>query len=132
MSIQKILEQFGGPFFLATVEQGEPRVRPLGLILEYEGRLYLGLGSQKAGYRQLLEQPALELSAVDANKNWLRIRGEAVFDDSPAVLAAVYEKMPHLEAQYSASDGPRLKPFYIKNGVAEIASLSGEFQSFTF
>lgn len=40
--------------------------------------------------------------------------------------------MPHLEAQYSAPDGPRLKPFYIKNGVAEIASLSGEFQSFTF
>lgn len=130
MSIQTILTQFTGPYFLATVEQGEPRVRPLGLVLEYEGRLYFGLGSQKAGYRQLLEQPALELSAVDANKNWLRIRGQAVFDDSAEVLAAIYKKMPHLQAQYSTPDGPRLKPFYIRDGVAEVAGLDGSFQHF--
>ncbi len=130
MSIQTILTQFTGPYFLATVEQGEPRVRPLGLVLEYEGRLYFGLGSQKAGYRQLLEQPTLEISAVDANKNWLRIRGQAAFDDSSEVLEAIYKKMPHLKAQYSAPDGPQLKPFFIRDGVAEIAGLDGSFQRF--
>lgn len=130
MSIQKILTQFAGPYFVATVENGLPRVRPFGLVLEYNGRLYFGVGDQKASYRQLQEQPALEISAIDADRNWLRVRGEAVFDDDPAVLEAAFAKLPHLRAQYSQESGPRLKPFYIKEGVAEIASLAGDFESF--
>ena len=129
MSIQRILTQFTGPYFVATVENGLPKVRPFGLVLEYEGRLYFGVGNQKASYRQLLEQPALEISAVDTDRNWLRIRGKAVFDDDPVLLEKVFTKMPHLRAQYSDENGPRLKPFYIE-GVAEIAGLSGSFEQF--
>lgn len=130
MSIQTLLKQFTGPYFVATVENGEPRVRPFGLVLEYQGRLYFGVGDQKASYRQLVARPVLEISAVDGEKNWLRLRGEAVFDDDPALLEQIFKVMPHLRPQYSQAGGPRLKPFYIKNGVAEIASLSGSFTSF--
>jgi uncharacterized pyridoxamine 5'-phosphate oxidase family protein len=130
MSIQKILEQFTGPYYVATVENGEPRVRPFGLVLEYQGRLYFGVGDQKASYRQLLEKPSLEISATDANKNWLRIRGEAVFDDDEELLKEIFRLKPHLEAQYTQENGPRLKPFYIRNAVAEVASLAGDFESF--
>lgn len=130
MSIQTILTQFTGPYFVATVENGQPRVRPFGLVLEYQGRLYFGVGDQKASYRQLVEQPVLEISAVDGEKNWLRIRGEAEFDEDPALLEKIFQLKPHLKPQYSQEGGPRLKPFYIKNGIAEIASLTGNFQSF--
>lgn len=130
MSIQRILTQFTGPYFVATVENGQPRVRPFGLVLEYRGRLYFGVGSQKASYRQLLEQPALEISAVDPDKNWLRLRGEAVFDDDPALLEAIFQARPNLKPQYSQEGGPRLKPFYISGGVAEIAGLAGGFETF--
>jgi uncharacterized pyridoxamine 5'-phosphate oxidase family protein len=130
MSIQKILEQFTGPYYVATVENGEPRVRPFGLVLEYQGRLYFGVGDQKASYRQLEEKPSLEISATDADKNWLRVRGEAVFDEDEELLKEIFRLKPHLEAQYTQENGPRLKPFYIKNAVAEVASLSGDFESF--
>lgn len=130
MNIQTILTQFTGPYFVATVENGKPRVRPFGLAVEYQGRLYFGVGDQKASYRQLLAQPALEISAVDAEKNWLRLRGEAVFDDDPALLDKIFEVMPKLQQQYSQKGGPRLKPFYIKDGIAEIANLSGDFDMF--
>ena len=132
MSIQTILTQFTGPYFVATVENGQPRVRPFGLVLEYQGRLYFGVGDHKASYRQLVELAVLEISAVDEAKNWLRIRGEAEFDDDPTLLAEIFQLMPHLKPQYSQDGGPRLKPFFIKNGVAEIASLAGDFQSFRF
>lgn len=132
MSIQTILTQFTGPYFVATVEDGQPRVRPFGLVLEHQGRIYFGVGDQKASYRQLVEQPAIEISAVDGEKNWLRLRGEAVFDDDPALLEKIFGLKPHLKAQYNQEGGPRLKPFYIKNGIAEIASLAGDFQSFQF
>ncbi len=130
MSIQRILTRFSGPFFVATVEDGYPRVRPFGLVLEYENRLYFGVGSQKASYRQLLKQPALEICAVDGERNWLRIRGEAAFDDDPALLEEIFRLKPHLRGQYSQKDGPQLKPFYIRSGVAEVAGLSGSFESF--
>lgn len=130
MSIQRILEQFTGPYFVATVENGHPRVRPFGLVLEYRGRLYFGVGDQKASYRQLLAQPTVEISAVDGEKNWLRLRGEVVFDEDPALLEKIFERKPHLKAQYSGENGPRLKPFYIQNGTAEIADLSGGFTAF--
>lgn len=132
MSIQTILTQFPGPYFVATVENGQPRVRPFGLVLEYHGRLYFGVGDQKASYRQLHENPALEISAVGADKRWLRIRGQAVFDDDPELLEAVYQTLPHLRAAYSQEGGPRLRPFYIRDGIAEIASTAGEFTSFPF
>ncbi len=130
MSIQNILKQFTGPYFVTTVENGKPRVRPFGLVVEHQSRLYFGVGGQKASYLQLLAQPALEISAVDGEKNWLRLRGEAAFDDDPALLDKIFEVMPHLKPQYSQECGPRLKPFYIKDGVAEIASLSGDFKKF--
>ena len=64
MSIQTILTQFTGPYFVATVEDGQPRVRPFGLVLEHQGRIYFGVGDQKASYRQLVEQPAEGFFAV--------------------------------------------------------------------
>ena len=130
MSIQRILKQFTGPYFVATVENGLPKVRPFGLVVEHNGRLYFGVGSHKASYRQLVEQPALEISATDPDKNWLRIRGEAVFDDDPAVLEKAYAAKPNVKAQYSDPNGPQLKPFYLKNATVEIASLAGDFESF--
>lgn len=108
------------------------RLCPFGLAVAYQDRLYFAVGDQKASYRQLLAQPELEVSAVDQEKNWLRIRGEAVFDDDPSLLETILSEKPHLKPQYSQENGPHLKPFYIKNGVAEIASLSGDFQSQRF
>ena len=131
MSIRSILEQFTGPYFVATVEGSEPRVRPFGVALEIEGRLYFAVGSQKAAYRQLNANPQAEVCTVDGSRHWLRVRGRAVFDDRAEVLERIWAQWPHLRAGYSLQDGPRLKPFYIEGGVAEVAGLDGSFASET-
>lgn len=33
-------------FFMATVDGDVPKVRPLGFVMEYEGKIFFGVGEQ--------------------------------------------------------------------------------------
>ena len=90
ISPQELLDKIGGVFYFATVEEGEPRVRPFGFAMVFEDRLYLGCGTHKAAYAQMLKNPHVELCAFRQGA-FLRIRGKAVMDDRPQVQAAMYE-----------------------------------------
>ena len=65
-------------FFLATLENGEPRVR--GMLLyraDHEGILF-HTGNMKDVYRQLLANPTVELCFLDHQKMLqVRVRGTA-------------------------------------------------------
>lgn len=37
-----------GTFYLATNEEGQPRVRPFGAVCEFEGKLYITTNNKKA------------------------------------------------------------------------------------
>ena len=56
----KALQQTG-VFAVATVENGEPKVRPFGAVAEFEGKLYLCTGNQKAVYRQIKAHPQVQM-----------------------------------------------------------------------
>ena len=49
--------QDAGAFFLATDEGGQPRVRPFGSVMEFEGKLFFCTENTKAVYRQLAANP---------------------------------------------------------------------------
>ena len=42
-----------GTFYLATADGNQPRVRPFGAVSEFEGRIYIQIGNQKAVFAQL-------------------------------------------------------------------------------
>ncbi|MGO0985104.1 pyridoxamine 5'-phosphate oxidase family protein [Clostridioides difficile] len=67
-------------FYFATVEDNKPRVRPFGFVMNYEGRLYFGIGKHKASYKQLISNPNVEISTANKEGKWIRIKGKAVFD----------------------------------------------------
>jgi uncharacterized pyridoxamine 5'-phosphate oxidase family protein len=46
--------------FLATVENGEPRVRPWGFMFEENGKFYFCTNNTKDVYRQLQASPYVE------------------------------------------------------------------------
>ena len=50
-------------YYLATVEGDQPRVRPFGAVLLYDGRLYLQTGKVKAVSKQLAANPKAEICA---------------------------------------------------------------------
>lgn len=119
-------------FYFATVEDNKPRVRPFGFFMEYEGKLYFGMGKHKPSYRQVQANSNIEISTASAKGQWIRIRGTAVFDDSSAVINKAYEVAPYLTKMYNEETGLQLGIFYIENGEAEIADFQGNFEKITF
>ena len=59
----KFLEE-AQTYYLATVEGDQPRVRPFGTALVYEGRLYIQTGKVKNVSRQLAANPKADRKSV--------------------------------------------------------------------
>ena len=107
-------------YYLATVEGDQPRVRPFGTALLYDGRLYIQTGKIKNVSKQIAADPKVELCAFNGKK-WLRLSGELVNDDDRAVKAAMLDKMPELKGMYSADDD-NTQVLYFKNATAVFCS----------
>ena len=75
----KFLEE-SGTYYLATAEGDQPRVRPFGTVMVYEGKLYIQTGKVKNVSRQLTANPKAEICAFKDGK-WLRVSGELINDD---------------------------------------------------
>ena len=117
-------------YYLATVEGDQPRVRPFGTILLYNGRLYIETGKVKNVSKQLAANPKAEICAFNGGK-WLRVAGELVNDDDRAVKVAMLEKMPSLKAMYDPDDG-NTQVLYFKNATATFSSFTEAPETVTF
>ena len=109
-------------YYLATAEGDQPRVRPFGTALVYEGKLYIQTGKVKSVSKQLAENPKAEICAFCGGK-WVRIAGELINDDRREPKAAMLDKMPMLKGMYSADDD-NTQVLYFKNAVATFYSFS--------
>lgn len=111
-----------GTYYLATVEEDQPRVRPFGTVLLYEGRLYIQTGKIKSVSRQISANPKVEICAFK-NGKWLRLAGVLENDDSREPKVAMLEKMPSLKGMYSPDDG-NMQMLYFKCGKATFSSFT--------
>ena len=117
-------------YYLATVEGDQPRVRPFGTALLFEGRLYIQTGKVKPVSRQIAANPKVEICAFKDGK-WLRLAGELVNDDRREAKAAMLDKMPSLKAMYSADDD-NTQVLYFKNATATFSSFTEAPETVTF
>jgi len=70
---------------LATVEKGEPRVRPWGFMYEEDGKFYFCTNNTKEAFRQLTESPFVEFAFVSKTMAWVRLRGKILFTEDKKV-----------------------------------------------
>jgi uncharacterized pyridoxamine 5'-phosphate oxidase family protein len=71
-------------FFLATLENGEPRLRGMLLYRADEHGIIFHTGTMKDLYRQLMANPNVELCFNDWQQNiQVRVRGKAMPVDDP-------------------------------------------------
>jgi uncharacterized pyridoxamine 5'-phosphate oxidase family protein len=111
-------------YYLATLDGDQPRVRPLGFVMEYDGKLSFCTNNKKAMFRQMKLNPKVEISAASADGKTLRITGTVDFNPSRAAREKALEIMPILKNMYSADDGI-FEIFYIKKGAAAITDMAG-------
>lgn len=106
-------------FHLATVDGSRARVRPFGFVMKRNGRLYMCTGKAKEVYRQLQENPDIEISAMGADNTWLRVRGSIAFDDSRDAKVQAFEEAPMLLQIYpKGADDENYVTFYFTEAKA--------------
>ena len=111
-----------GDYFLATCDDGQPRVRPFGTVNIYNGRLYIQTGKSKSVSRQLHKNPKLEIGAMKDGK-WMRVEATAAEDDDREARVSMLEAYPNLKALYSPDDG-NTEVWYLRNVTATLYSFT--------
>ena len=119
-----------GVYYLATVENGQPRNRPLGTINIFEDKLYIQTGKSKAVSRQIAANPKVELCCLNGTE-WLRLSGELVSDERREAKEALLSNYPELKQMYSPDD-PDTEVLYFKNATATISSFSAPPKTLQF
>lgn len=119
-----------GPYYLATAEGDQPRVRPFTSLNYYEGKIYFQTGKVKNVAHQLKANHKVEISAMSKGA-WIRLTGEAVLDENEAAQQSMLDANPGLEKMYAVGDG-NIEVYYIQNAVADICSFTEEPKHFEF
>lgn len=130
--MEKVLEflKSAGTYYLATVEGDQPRVRPFGTILLFEGKLYIQTGKIKPVSKQLAANPKAEICAFK-DGTWLRVAGELIEDDRREAKKAMLDAYPNLRGMYNEDDG-NTQVLYFRNAVATFSSFGGAPETVTF
>ena len=119
--VQEFLKD-AGVYYLATVENNKPKVRPFGTIEIFEDKLYIQTGKSKNVYKQILDNPNVELCAFKDGK-WIRLSGELVPDDRLEAKKDMLDKNPSLRGMYNENDDNTIV-LYFKNAKAVISSFT--------
>ena len=113
-------------FYVSTVdENGRPRVRPFGFVMEWNGKPAFSTGSVKNVYNQLQNNPNVEICAyIPDSMQWMRVSGTVMFTDDVAAKRKILEVMPYLKDLYKSEDNPVLTCFYLDEGEAAFYSFA--------
>ena len=115
-----------GVFFLATVDKDQPKVRPLGLHLEVDGKVLFGIGDFKEVYKQLQENPKCEIVAAKQDGHWMRYTGKAVFETDKKYAEMALDSAPHLRSIYNEETGNKMMMFHLEDATAVDIAVMGE------
>ena len=119
-----------GVYYLATVEDNQPRVRPFGTAHIFEGKLYIQTGKVKPVSKQLAANPRAEICAFH-NGTWVRIAGELVEDDRVEAKKSMLDAYPNLRGMYDENDG-NTQVLYFKDAVATFSSFTAAPETVAF
>lgn len=82
--------------FIATAEpSGQPHIRPIGSIFDYEGSLYFCTKKGGSLYSELSANPKVELS-IKEDARWIRVAAEVAADESCGAKDAMVISNPSL------------------------------------
>ena len=119
-----------GVYYLATDDDGQPRVRPFGTVNIFENRLYIQTGKKKDVSAQLHRNPKAEICAFKDGA-WLRLTCELYEDDRFEAKKSMLDAYPDLRRMYDENDG-NTEVFYCKNATAVFSSFSAPPQTVKF
>lgn len=109
-------------YYLATVDNEKPRVRPFGTVNIFEDKLYIQTGKSKEVYKQIERNSNVEI-CVFLNGRWIRVEGMLVPDDRVEAKKSMLDNYPELRGMYNENDDNTIV-LYLKNAKATISSFT--------
>ncbi len=92
-----------GIYYLATIDENKPKVRPFGTAEIFEGKLYIQTGKKKDVSKQIEKNPYVQLCAFTDGR-WIRISGKLVRDERIEAKEYMLNQNPELKTMYKADD----------------------------
>ena len=101
--------------YLATVgRDGKAKCRPFMFCFEQDGKLWFCTNNTKDVYKDMLENPEIEVSVSSPEYAWIRLHGKAVFENNMSVKEGCMNN-PIVKGQYQTADNPIFEVFYLEN-----------------
>ena len=124
--VVKFLEENPVQYIATAGLDGTPKVRPFMFMLEEGEKLYFCTSNQKPVYKQVKNNPYIEITTANPEFAWIRLSGKVVFSDDIKIKKAIIEKSEIVKSQYQTADNPTFEIFYLDEAKATIADFSGE------
>ena len=119
-----------GVFFIATIDQDKPRVRPFGALNIFEGKIYLQTGKIKNVSKQIEKNNNIEISGF-SNGEWIRVEAKAIRDDRIEAKEDMLNNNPELKSMYDAHYD-NTEVLYLSDVKATISSFTAPAKVYEF
>ncbi|MDL2222835.1 pyridoxamine 5'-phosphate oxidase family protein [Bacteroidales bacterium OttesenSCG-928-M11] len=117
-------------FFLATTENDQPRVRPFGAVAEIENKVYICTSDNKNCYKQMINNPKVEMAGMLPDGKWVRVCGIVDVDSQQGAKIEFLNQNPFLKEIYKVED-PSFAILYFVEGTVEVYGHTGVEESFS-
>ena len=94
-----------GTYYLGTIKDGAPSIRPIGTINIFEGKLYFQTGKSKDMSKEMIANPNIYICAMNSKGEWIRVSAKAYINDSIECSEAMLKNYPELRGMYTPGDG---------------------------
>jgi len=115
-------------FYLATTKDGKPDVRPMGIAIPYEGKIYFITAKSMNLHDELQKDSHVSITACVDDK-WLRLSAEAVLDDCEKTKATFIDLDEKIAKMFPSEV---MAAYYLKDAEAMICSFTGDPDVHTF
>ena len=105
--------------FLATAEDGQPRVRAIAPYLTEESTLLAALICGSRSISQIQKNPKIEFCFVDRRMSYCRLAGNAKIPTDKAKRQLIWDNMPMLRQYFESAEDQNMVLVEIKVTEAE-------------
>ena len=112
--------------YFATVGlDNKAKVRPFKFMIEDGGKLYFCTNNEKDVFKQIKNNPYVEVCVSNSKFQWMRLNGKVKFSNDMDIKKKVIESSPLVKSLYKTADNPIFEIFYLEDAKAIIADFSG-------
>lgn len=109
MTIEKVKEIINGAGYgsLATCVKGQPRIRPMSVVLMDGLRIWTSTYRQSGKIKEIEENNRVEICFTDKNKDHVRIEGIADISGGSEKKKRLFELNPKIGRHFSDENDPK-------------------------